>query len=513
MGPSSATTVGFRCCLRVDCAKGTFVRSDLPGVLRTWISVGLSLEERPPELPRLYESDREGGTMPRSVRDCAQGYAPFLHQLIDEMDSWILRRVVSVSVFDADSLQVRVSIDFDLTESQCAEEYLERVKNGTLPALVLPLGLYPSPFVAFDLRDGGENRLSLLTGPTRCELRNQIIGIEKDDWVEGFIRDGELAIAHVPLEYGIDRRVIHYAYMTKWSISRIPYCYDLPRSHEKEKTAWNRARTQWELAWRPAKVTMPLRHPHLCSTFHIEFQAPDGIRVYGADIFEETNRGFGACRNSTEGDNSTTKHLEGLPPRSAHVTHVFDEEKRAEKGVGKEAKKGSKMGFVAWLGLDRRGFPATVLFLTVINFLSIITVILLRWLANPIFNDIENPNPAALVTTMLFTATVSFAYLQLPGEHGLARSLYKPLRWILVSSATSLLFTAILVAMKVLGSWGWLGILSCIFALVSFLCLVAAIAIYHRSNGAWIKKWVDAHCELEQYGRYVAVPPASGMQK
>jgi hypothetical protein len=171
--------------------------------------------------------------MTELIKDRAYEYAPHLNGLIGEMDKWVLRRVVFASIVSADSLQVHESVDFDLRASPAGEVYLEEVKNKHLE-LVIPIGLYDSPFVAFDLRGDGEQRLSLLTGPTRDALRNETKLHATESWVSGLLGDKNFAIMHVPCEYGEKRHVVHYSYMTEFREGG-RYKWDPSKGAEKKR--------------------------------------------------------------------------------------------------------------------------------------------------------------------------------------------------------------------------------------------------------------------------------------
>lgn len=111
-------------------------------------------------------------------------YAEHVGALLRNSSAWLRRLVASYTIIDADTIQLRMSVDFDLAECEEGLRYLSELKHKRrrcpkelrekIPFL-LPIGLYTDTYVGFDLRDCGESRVSLITN----EERDQIIRSEQ----------------------------------------------------------------------------------------------------------------------------------------------------------------------------------------------------------------------------------------------------------------------------------------------------------------------------------------------
>jgi hypothetical protein len=141
--------------------------------------------------------------------------------------------------------------------------------------------------------------------------------------------------------------------------------------------------------------------------------------------------------------------------------------------------------------------------------LLVIVLVLIAALAAPSIFSPTQPaqyDPSALVATLLVVVAISFGYLQLPGGHALARSLYQPLRWLLSFSAACILLMTVLIAIYLPPH-----AVFCVFSIVIFALIAAsafaAMMIRLHSNGRWIKEWLkeDDNKSKESYGRYAAL--------
>jgi hypothetical protein len=112
------------------------------------------------------------------ISESAELYAEYLRWLLDNGDCWARRRVVSCTVVDGDTMQIQVSLDFDLTQCDIGRMYLKAMRDY-LP-LLLPIGLYLEPYVGFDLRDSGDSRISFIAQRERIEVTERIKAIERE---------------------------------------------------------------------------------------------------------------------------------------------------------------------------------------------------------------------------------------------------------------------------------------------------------------------------------------------
>jgi hypothetical protein len=56
----------------------------------------------------------------------------------------------------------------------------------------------------------------------------------------------------------------------------------------------SQAGRKFALALYPAKMTAALTHARLCRSYHIEFEVPEGVRIYGGEMIDD--RGKPQCR-------------------------------------------------------------------------------------------------------------------------------------------------------------------------------------------------------------------------
>ncbi len=98
------------------------------------------------------------------VRAFARDYADFLGPLLKDSPIWVFRRVEAVRFIDDESMRLQVSTDFDLSATSMGREYLAFLRDGFLPAPLLPIGLLAKrPLEDFDLRDWDGKAITLLT--------------------------------------------------------------------------------------------------------------------------------------------------------------------------------------------------------------------------------------------------------------------------------------------------------------------------------------------------------------
>lgn len=178
-----------------------------------------------------------GGLQKDIIIENAEFYGEHLQSLLLACDSWAMRRVVSCTIIDGDTVQFRVSLDFDLTECNEGRQYLADIQkrnnskrkltdwSGLSPLMIsgtqltgdrlldtfpipllLPIGLYVVPFVGFDLRDCGESRIRLINRRER-------------DAIQARMQKGiaaHLAIAELPTSCDSGRGTLHYSYLRRW---------------------------------------------------------------------------------------------------------------------------------------------------------------------------------------------------------------------------------------------------------------------------------------------------------
>lgn len=413
------------------------------------------------------------------IEEHADEYAPFLCGLWKEMDEWVLRRVVCAAISDEDTVQVKESIDFNLRLFSAFKRYVCHVRRKCLP-LVVPVGSYPNPFVSFDLRDRDENRLSLVTAPTRDVLKREM---EKYAGKKGYLMKcpGELALVQLPLEQAKERCIIHYSYVTSLRIVP-PYQVD-PTKNRPELpytlSTWRRFWAHVGLAINPAKLTVDLTHPTMCRVYHVEIQAPEGINVYHAYLSDDA------------GNRVPQTPTCGLPPTSKNVRYRHAEDDHY-RGIGE------RLHLVAWLGLDRRGFPSAAVFLGVLNFVAPAILFALGFCNPPRFGE---GFKEVLATVGLITVVISLGYLQFPAEHPLVRGLYRPVRWLLAYDVGSIF---VIFLLGILGAIRF-DFMSYLAFSVALILLLAIFATWWRSDGSWIENWIENKGTTKnRYGRYVS---------
>jgi hypothetical protein len=442
----------------------------------------------------------------------AEFYAGHLSKLLDAGDLWARRRVVSCTVVDGDTLKFHVSVDFDLSECAAGQAYLAAAHGGRWRAerpILLPIGLFRDPLVGFDLRDSGDTRISFIARQETDELTELIR--EKERANEGAsplsdMLDAErLVIGIVELPAGRDgcgrgSGILHYSYLGRWRKDRNAFAF-LPPSKDQEPKRdlrrWSRAwwgRKWMLLGWRPMRVAIPLWNMRYSQGFHMELQTPEGIRIHWPGIFAAG----GAEQTEMLGEHPNRE----VPPcHKCSIVHY-----RSLKAEYPELADGTLV-FRAWLSLDRR-FVGVLLFLAVAN-----TMVSAAAVASFAFIRIDMTD---VVTVQALLAAAAFAYLYVPGEHGLSRGLYSPVRrasvWIAaLGLAVALLLSFLELDYGPLGKhhpgWGayWVpfvvaAVLVACMILLTLVLLISFIRIKDRR----VRKWLHRRrCQYRQFGWHI----------
>jgi hypothetical protein len=486
--------------------------------------------------PRMQDGMSESSSRSRDAAVDSTFYAEHLAALLRKSNAWLRRMVASYTIVDADTIQLRMSVDFDLTE--CPEglcylgdieaerrRYSEEHRREGQPKLtrnpirfLLPIGLYSDPYVGFDLRDSCESRLNLIIK----KESDKILGstkfkdqIEEDGRLGRILASGHLAIAELSSTYDSGRGVLHYTHLVRWRPDRKAFRF-LPPAPEKDRkirrptwftrTWWRRTRAM--LGWRPLRVVIPLLNVYLCESYHIELVTPEGMRIHRASIV--ANRGAGRQKVVSQ---DPTKVPTDIPPSHAYAaTHHYQLRKL----------NGYPLIFRAWLCLDRRGFTSLVLFLAILNFL-----VSLGSLAAVIPFRTPGPDISALVPVLMLTATASFAYLYVPGEHGMIRGIYSYVRRMLFAIATSTLIIAadlsilnsylsplkpptsegkvefIIWAFNHLGPLGDTAlILAAVIVALMFAGAVVLFITWWKARDRKVARWVDKKMKSHEYKQF-----------
>ena len=371
-------------------------------------------------------------------------YAEHLGALLRTSDEWLRRRVASYTVLDADTIRLHMSVDFDLTECREGLRYLTAMKaerrryfkklrhegmrhlrtlQDPIPFL-LPIGLHSDPYIGFDLRYCDESRVSLITRKERNQITESAqFRKQLDSPLGDVLKTGELAIVELPSTGSSGRGVLHYTQLLRWRADRKAFEF-LPPSLDDDRAAWytkmRLRRILVMIGWRPLRVVIPLLNVYLCESYHIELHTPEGIRIHRPSIVTYPRSG------SQEIVSEKTRELP--PPSHAYAFTHWNSIQRLD---------GYPLIFRAWLCLDRRGFTSVVMFLAILN--SLVCAGSIAAVAP--FRD-TGPDITALVPVLVLAAAAAFAYLYMPGEHGLTRGLYSYLRWLLVAIASSTLIVA-----------------------------------------------------------------------
>jgi hypothetical protein len=451
-------------------------------------------------MPGQLDSDQtgshEGVRMPSSIEVNRENYIEPMCALFQQIDKWLLRRVVSVAMVDADVFSVRVSVDIDLREAtSSASNYISRVERDELE-LVIPVGLYPSPYVGFDLRDSADTRLSLVSGPTRDHLQKsmQNRGTCPTAAMRELLEKGSPALVVLPKEYCTGRHTIHYRYLSEWKLLSEKYAVR-PINPGAEAKPSRQLIQQLSLSMSPAKVTLSLDHPNMSHLYHLEVLTPEGVSVYQPRLYRGENEPVAGV---------DPQHI--LPPGHGHLVYEYkrDEEHSTQDGEhSTQPELGQPMTLVAWLGLVRQGFPSAVLFLTFLNLLAVCAALYPAFFElDDLYGDGPDGRVESIVTVQVVVVAVSYAFLHLPGEHGLARSLYGLWRWLLTSSATLLLVSALILAIRpeprialVLSEFILFGL--------NFILFVWILIMFLRSGRRFCENWVEGRSgEEKRYGRH-----------
>ena len=139
--------------------------------------------------------------------ELAEDYADFLLGLLPDSARWVHRRVESSQFVDDRSVRVRLSSDLDVTDHPLGPEYAEAVRQGWLPHLVVPLGLFAKQdFVEFDLSSADGSALTLLTRRESTLLVQAVVRRACADALGGRLpadlEEAVLAVVHAGADEG-----------------------------------------------------------------------------------------------------------------------------------------------------------------------------------------------------------------------------------------------------------------------------------------------------------------------
>ena len=436
-------------------------------------------------------------------------YASHIRTLLGTSQLWVRRRVISFTIVDGDTLQIRVSLDFDLTECDAGLRYLQMLKTKNLPML-LPLGLYPDPYVGFDLRDCAESRVSLINKGECDAIVGEMRRLEGGGRLSSLLSFPHLVIAKLPSDYRSGRGILHYTYLRRWQQDKETFSFLPPTRDEKRDIKRPSFRTKefWRwvsmlIGWRPIRVMIPLLNAHLCNSYHVELHTPEGIRVHRPDIITELLPSKEQKSVAKRKDDNTNKRDEtkDVPPSHTYAVLHY----QAGGSSNRHSIMDPTLVFRAWLSLDHRGHTTPILFLALLNW-----AVGAAALAALVLGRLDT---AGIVPLEVITAVASFAYLYVPGEHGLNRGLFNPVRWILVAAATAALTVAgtltILRAHEAGGQFGIHGsvdLLGFVVALAAQLlmtvCALVLIRTWRRARDERVRAWVTDHLEKGDYKQF-----------
>jgi hypothetical protein len=443
----------------------------------------------------------------------ADYYADHLWKLLNIGDLWIKRRVVSCTVIDGETLKIHVSIDFDLNECEAGREYLKKTRSHLscrdLPIL-LPIGLYRDPLVGFDLRDSADSRISFIAKRESGEITRLIK--EHEEHRKGsqsplltMLHSAGLAIGIVELppdgSRSTGRDVLNYAYLRRWQKDNeaFPFLWECetPGKSRNDHMPWSKEwwrRQRMLLGWHPMRVVIPLWNVRYSQSFHVELQTPEGIRIHEPGIFAKD----GSEQVKMSGPGSTGE----APPGHSFCTVDYGDLRKRYPLFADET-----LAFRTWLSLDRH-FMGVLLFLAVFN-----TAVSVAAVTSSLFMGIGMTN---FVTVQALAAAAAFAYLYVPGEHGLSRGLYAPVRrtsvWIAALGLAIALDLSILephreYLRRHFPAWGTYGApflaMAGLAAVMFSLTVVLGISFVKVTDWRVIK-WLYRHrCQHEQFGWHI----------
>lgn len=438
-------------------------------------------------------------------------YADHMWKLLDAGDLWTSRRVISCTVIDGDTLKFHISIDFDLAQCAAGRAYLAALRDGVGRAerpLLLPIGLYRDPLVGFDLRDSGDSRISFISREESDEFTSRIRDKERARGGRSPICDTldrehvVIGIAELPSDGAClaGTGILHCSYLGRCGkdTSAFPFL-PLGRDQEPESdvTRWSTDwwRQKWMLlGWRPMRVVFPLWNLRYSQTLHVELQTPEGIRIHRPGIFAED----GSRQLEVRGEHPVRE----VPPshKCSIIQYQFLKARYPELADG-------TLAFRAWLSLDRQ-FVGVLLFLAAFT-----TILSAAAVTSFLFLSIDMTD---VVTVQALLAAAAFAYLYVPGEHGLSRGLYSSVRHTSVWSATLGLIVALLLSFlerhqeslsRTFPNWGayWLpfAAAAALAAGMTGLTLVLLIS-FIKVKDSRVRKWLDQHrSQYQQFGWHV----------
>jgi hypothetical protein len=433
-------------------------------------------------------------------------YAPHLWNLLRDVDSWARRRVVSCTVIDGDTMRICVSLDFDLRASKAGIEYLSELQGR--PALI-PIGLYLEPYVGFDLRDSGDTRVSLIPQSARKDIFEKIKELERSKEGESDLlamlsgKGLSLAIAELPSQgcCSAGRCVLHFSYLGRWLKDQRAFPFLPQNSVGPDLKFWSKdwwRRQKMLLGWYPMRVVMPLWNARFSESLHVELHTPEEIRINEAGIWAENGGG------QTEMWSKEDPPKRDVPPNRDYSIVRY----RAMRDEQPE-QAGKLLAFRAWLSLERKNMWV-ILFLAIFN-----SLVSAGAVASFPFARL---NIEAVVSMQLLAAAAAFAYLYVPGEHGLCRGLYSAVRYVFVTiAALGLVVAGALVLLEphwqhINSNFPALGIYDSIFSWIAMLAAVFMVLLtfvlfisWLRVKESRVKRWLDRNVgrRYDQFGWHV----------